>query len=168
MELTQEYLRERFDYDPEGFLVWKAHPKLSKHKRLIGQRTGTLNGRNYYVCQLEGKLHLAHRLIFLWHHGYLPAVVDHDDRDTTNNKINNLLDKGQTGNRQNSKYAPRGSDLASGHKNIQKAERKYGYAYIVCVTKHGKRHTKTLRSLEEAIAYRDKLIEDLYGEGARA
>lgn len=169
MELTQEYIRSRFDYDPEGFLVWKDHPRLYNHKRKIGQRTGTVNGRGYVVCQLDGKTHFVHRLIFLWHHGYLPEVVDHDDRNKLNNREDNLFDKSQGQNRQNSNYHVRNPDKASGHKNIQKVPRKGGeFSYLVCVTKEGKRYTKTLRDLDEAIEYRDTLIKELYGEGARA
>jgi len=33
---------------------------------------------------------LSHRAIFLMHHGYLPHIVDHDNRDITDNDIDNL------------------------------------------------------------------------------
>jgi hypothetical protein len=46
-------------------------------------------------------LWLAHRLIFLWHHGFLPERIDHIDGCSLNNKIENLRAVTQSQNLQN-------------------------------------------------------------------
>lgn len=167
-EITQEYLKERFDYDPEGFLVWKDHPKLLRHASKVGQRVGNIGSRGYMVVGMDKKQHMVHRLIFLWHHGYLPKQIDHRDRNRLNNKIDNLRDLSQSENRQNSTYHTRKPEKASGHKNIQRVDNKNSTRYSVCVTKNGKRYSKYCYSLEEAIEVRDQLLLDLYGPEAKA
>ena len=44
----------------------------------------------YHCVNLDGKQYKTHRLIFLMFNKYLPALVDHIDRDRLNNKIENL------------------------------------------------------------------------------
>lgn len=90
--ITQDDVKEWFDYN-EGELVWKkGHPKV------LGKIAGCFKSRGYrYVC-LEGKHYRVHRLIFLYHHGYLPALVDHDDNDRRNNRIENLIDRSNSEN----------------------------------------------------------------------
>lgn len=46
--------------------------------------------RGYRRIYISGKAYLLHRLIFFFHHGYFPKVVDHIDGDTFNNCIENL------------------------------------------------------------------------------
>lgn len=38
----------------------------------------------------QGKYYYLHRLIWLYHHGELPDLLDHVDRDVANNRIENL------------------------------------------------------------------------------
>lgn len=46
--------------------------------------------RGYRRIYIDGKPYLLHRLIFFFHHGYFPKVVDHIDGDLKNNCIENL------------------------------------------------------------------------------
>lgn len=84
---TQKLLQETFDYHEDGYLIWKK-PKISWIK--IGQRAGCDRGDGYYYVGYGGKNHTLHRLIFLYHHGYLPEFIDHIDKNHTNNRIENL------------------------------------------------------------------------------
>ncbi len=92
-EFTQSEIKEIFDYNELGFLVWKK--KLNK-RIVIGSIAGSVYIRSKshpkkrrFVC-INGYEHTHSRLVFLWHKGYLPERVDHEDLDTTNDKIENL------------------------------------------------------------------------------
>lgn len=87
--LTQEYVKEIFDYQ-DGFLYWKISRTVAiKVGQLAGGVSLHRSGPRCMV-KIDGKTYYTARLIFLWHHGYLPEVVDHIDRNSINNKINNL------------------------------------------------------------------------------
>jgi len=42
-----------------------------------------------------------HRLFFYWHYGYLPSLLDHKDRNSENNNIENLRELNYSGNSRN-------------------------------------------------------------------
>ena len=84
LPLTQETVKKLFDYK-DGYLYRKfncrGNPTLTKCDN---------NGDRYLLVYISDKPYLAHRIIFLWHHGYLPNMIDHIDRDKRNNQIENL------------------------------------------------------------------------------
>ena len=86
MEITQERMRELFRYE-DGVLFWAIKP--SRDTR-IGDRAGCVRNDSYVTVRVERRKYLAHRLIYLMHHGYLPRVIDHIDGDPSNNRIENL------------------------------------------------------------------------------
>jgi hypothetical protein len=47
-------------------------------------------GGGYRRVSIGGVRYLVHRLVFFMHHGLEPEVVDHVDRNPTNNSIENL------------------------------------------------------------------------------
>ena len=62
--------------------------------------------KNYYRVFLsknkKNYTFLLHRLLFYWHHGYLPKLVDHKDTNSQNNKIENLRELTISQNKRNS------------------------------------------------------------------
>lgn len=81
--ITQAQVRELFDYRDDGHLIHRKQPK-------IGKTAGT-ESRGYRLVRLSNNvLYRVHRLVFLWHHGYLPKEIDHIDGDGLNNRIENL------------------------------------------------------------------------------
>jgi hypothetical protein len=84
--LTQEYLQSLFDYR-DGELYWKntIAPRAKK-----GTIAGSVHHTGYKYLKLNGKVIANHRVIFFMHHGYLPKEIDHQDRNRSNNKIENL------------------------------------------------------------------------------
>jgi hypothetical protein len=84
--LTQEYIQSVFLYN-KGNLYWKIDKKSNKVKDKIA---GSLHHTGYINVGLDKQIYLAHRLIFLYHHGYLPKIIDHIDGNPLNNKIENL------------------------------------------------------------------------------
>lgn len=89
MKISQEVVKELFDYHEDGFLVWKKQISIrSPIGKIVGPDSFYKQG--YRKCRIDGKTYKQHSLIFLWHHGYLPETVDHKDTDRANNKIENL------------------------------------------------------------------------------
>lgn len=92
-----QLLRYKIEYDPEtGVMRHKIGPRK-------GQIAGTVNSHGYITVQVDGKRYQGHRLAWALHYGYWPEIVDHDDRDATNNRIKNLKDTTSEGNAQNRK-----------------------------------------------------------------
>jgi hypothetical protein len=84
-ELTQEMLLSLFEYR-DGNLFWR----YARSNIKAGALAGYLRKRGYRDIGINGELYLAHRLIFLYHHGYLPVILDHIDGDPMNNDISNI------------------------------------------------------------------------------
>jgi hypothetical protein len=75
--ITQERLRELFVYQ-DGNLLRN------------GKIAGSINTKGYCIICVDYKLYKAHRLVFLYHHGYLSKQIDHIDGNKLNNDITNL------------------------------------------------------------------------------
>lgn len=86
--ITKEYLNERFTYI-EGELYWKV---VFSNRLKVGQLAGDKCGRGYRRIMLGKQHYKMHRLIWIMFNGEIPEdlVVDHIDRDITNNSITNL------------------------------------------------------------------------------
>jgi hypothetical protein len=102
-EITQEQVRQLFNYEPDtGRLIWKFRPgdafKTTRaykmwNVRFAGKEAGCLakcNGFPYRRIRLGGRSPLAHRLIFLYAHGWMPKQVEHINGDTLDNRLENL------------------------------------------------------------------------------
>jgi hypothetical protein len=84
--MDKQIVKELFDYC-DGKLIRKV--KTSNRVK-VGDIAGTIHPSGYVHIRVNGHLYKAHRLIFLWHHGYIPKYIDHIDRNKSNNKIENL------------------------------------------------------------------------------
>lgn len=91
--------------DRGGVLYW----------RKTGKKAGTLHHTGYIQVCVGGKLHNAHRLIFMLRHGWISEVIDHIDGDRSNNEIGNLRNATWRQNLQNMKLRPSNK---SGCKNV--------------------------------------------------
>ena len=108
--LTKEYLHQIFEYK-DGGLFWK----ITKKKIKAGSKVGALGSNGYLSTNIEKKRYLLHRLIFLFHHGHLPKLIDHIDGNRFNNNINNLREATFSENICNSKLY---KSSKSGFKNV--------------------------------------------------
>ena len=99
--ITQELLLELFTYE-DGKLFWNT-TKAGVRK---GDRAGgdlydkTTEYRGIVINSVSFK---EHRLIFLFHKGYLPEFIDHKDTIRYNNKIDNLREATRSENAMNRK-----------------------------------------------------------------
>jgi HNH endonuclease len=85
---SHEEIKNIFDYDPAGHLVWKQY-RTGCAK--AGYRAGTRLPPGYIQIRLYKKSYRAHRLIWYWHTGNWPAVeIDHINRVKDDNRIENL------------------------------------------------------------------------------
>jgi len=124
--ITQKLVRETFKYD-DGNLIRKI-ARSHNPKSKIGNIIGNDNGNRYLVTEIEKKHYRVHRLIFLYHHGYLPKYLDHINGNRQDNRIENLRECTINQNAQNRK-ARKG--CSSKHKGVSwSKEKRLWEAYI--------------------------------------
>lgn len=121
--LTQEIVREFFDYDPEtGELTWcerdrkwfqTDHAWNIWNTQNAGKPVGCVDGCGGYVSlRIFNRSHRAHRIIWLWMTGEFPAAsIDHENHNRSDNRWSNLREA--TGAENNKNQSIR-SDNTSG------------------------------------------------------
>lgn len=103
--LTVETARSLFTYS-DGKLFWAVTKGRAVSGREAGWWQPSSDGRRTYrKVEVDGVTYPVHRVIFLLHYGYLPEIVDHVDRDPTNNRIGNLRAATKAENNRNIAYA---------------------------------------------------------------
>ena len=88
MEITQELLKELFDYREDGNLIRKR--STGGNGNTAGKKLGWLDQTGYIHTKVKGKFFRLHRLIYMYHHGELPEQLDHINRNKLDNRIENL------------------------------------------------------------------------------
>lgn len=86
MEITQELVKSIFDYK-DGILYWKI--KAANCVK-IGEIAGRLNinkSGNRWQVTIKAKQFYRSRIIFLWHKGWLPINVDHENHIKIDDRI---------------------------------------------------------------------------------
>lgn len=86
--ITAERLREALTYDPAtGVFSWRQSPR----RGYSGNVAGCVNGEGYIVIGLDGLMHGAHRLAWLYMTGAWPERgIDHRNRQRDDNRWDNL------------------------------------------------------------------------------
>lgn len=83
--MDNETLHRTFEYVPELGTLRRIHGGVKEFPwRGIGKN------RRYLACTVGGRTYYLHRLIWQYHHGEVPKMIDHKDMDTRNNRIENL------------------------------------------------------------------------------
>jgi hypothetical protein len=95
-DLDSKRLKELLDYNPEtGIFTWKIS---QSGPRKQGQIAGTKNKDGYIVIRHK-KLYYAHRLAWLYMYNIFPdSIIDHINRDKSDNRIVNLRSVSQSDN----------------------------------------------------------------------
>ena len=112
MSITCEYVRDLFDYRCDGKLIRKVHRSPNAK---VGDVAGTHKKKKGNQIKIGEKLYQTHRLIWLWHHGYMPeGCLDHRNRNNLDNRIENLREVSHqcnlrnTGNHKDNKTGVKG------------------------------------------------------------
>lgn len=90
MILTQERVKELFDYKPEtGEITRKV--KIQCNKGGVGDKPGTLMKGDYTRIVVDGKRIFKHILVWLWNYGVAPLEpIRHINEDHTDDRLCNL------------------------------------------------------------------------------
>lgn len=160
--LTQEYLKEALNYDPEtGLFTWLERPlehfttdfgwKVSKGKS-AGKVAGSKSKCSGYIeIRLDETLFLAHRLAFVWVTGDFPLnEVDHINGDRSDNKWANLRD---VTSRENGRNKTLRKDNKSGVQGVH-WYKAYGKWQVTIRGEGGSIHLGYFSKLEDAAAAR--------------
>ena len=172
-EIDFELMNSLFYYDetsPSG-LRNKTEIRCGRNQNVvsknIGDVAGTLNNCGYYIVNIASALYLAHRIVYVLHHMQIDTslVVDHIDRDRTNNSIDNLRAITQKANTMNIDLKSTNSSGTNGVMYDLKRNRFRAY-----ITRNDKQITKSFsirihgfeKAKQLAIEARDRLIKDRY------
>lgn len=129
--LSQERVRELFDYDPEtGDLIRRLH--IQCKNGYIGCKPGTIMKGNYTRITVDKIRIFKHVLVWLWYYGEYPgSKIRHINGDHTDDRIKNLTLKyesyvgsrlTQSRVRELFDYAPETGDLIRKVKTINSKE----------------------------------------------
>jgi hypothetical protein len=149
------YLRECLEVDFEaGELYWRRRPSAhfaanaqSWNTRFAGKKAGRYRKDGYYEVVINGKLHLAHRVIWALFYDCWPGgVIDHIDRNPSNNVIDNLRDVTQSVNLLNASRSIRNK---SGCKGVYQ-EKRFGRWVVT----YRKKHIGTYKNWFDAVCAR--------------
>lgn len=113
----------QLEYHSDGYLVWID----------TQERAGYVREDGYDVINLDGIPRYVHRLIFEMHNGYCPDIVDHVDRDKSNNRIENLREVTKSQNAIN-------SDSSRGFSKFRGVS-PYRGKFRATITKDGKQYS---------------------------
>jgi hypothetical protein len=94
-----ELLHTLFTYDDAtGLLVWRKSSGTAR----AGREAGWLHQSGYVYVGVQGRSYKVHRVVWYMHYGVQPeGLLDHIDRDPTNNRIANLRECTHAQNQQN-------------------------------------------------------------------
>ncbi len=108
--ITQQRLKELFRYDCGNLYRYKCLNHLH-----INKPCGSKHHSGYFHVGIDRKIYTLHRMIFLFHNGFLPKEIDHINGNKGDNRIANLRGCNRSENMTNSRVA---SNNTSGVKGV--------------------------------------------------
>lgn len=123
--LTQDQLKKLFHYDPETGNFTRL--KNASSNARAGDVAGYKDPSNGYVrFRIQGTLHYAHRLVWLYVHGSFPEhEIDHINHNKHDNRLANLRHVSHAKNGKNQTIA---KNNTSGHCGVWWSERQRKWA----------------------------------------
>lgn len=103
---SQTTLLRLFNYNEKtGDLIWRRRTdvRLWWNSRYAGTVAGRKNTDGYLLVTFCGEKWRAHRIIWKMVHGYDPIEIDHQDGNTSDNRLEKLRHATTTENRRNSR-----------------------------------------------------------------
>lgn len=155
--LTHELLKQTLDYDPEtGVFIWIAVRKGQSVGRIAGN---IYPGQGYRKIYINNKNYFAHRLAWFYVHGEWPEIVDHINRDKSDNRIVNLRAATKS---QNAMNARTWNSNTTGARGVSVDKNGRFHAYLR--TGKDRINIGHFDTLAEAKAARKALALKIYGE----
>jgi len=137
--IIQEYLHSIMNYDPEtGIFTWKWREDKPNNvnSAFAGKDMGSITGADYLQLTIDYKTYPAAVIAWIYMKGVWPnGKMDHKNRDTMDNRFDNLRDSTDSQNGYNKKIP---ENNTTGFKGVcyDKSRDKY----IVYITADKKRH----------------------------
>jgi len=157
VDITQERLKELLHYDPDtGFFRWIAKSSTST---LIGSIAGCSDSKGYWKININQKRYRAHRLVWLYVFGAFPnSLIDHMNRNKSDNSLNNLRLVTYSENNQNHKINNRNT---SGVTEVYFHKKSQMWHAMININKKP-RYVGSFSTIEEAIAARKAAEKKFY------
>lgn len=99
--IDQNRLKYLVEYNDNGDMIWINFTSVKSRHIKIGSIIGNINDNGYRECQIDNERYSVHHLVWLYHYGYIPTMIDHKDQNKLNNKISNLRETNHSKNAQN-------------------------------------------------------------------
>jgi hypothetical protein len=157
LEVSQERVLELFKYE-DGKLFHRSDNQPAT--------IYVTKGHRYARIKFDKREFKLHRIIFLYHHGYLPDIIDHINGDRYDNRIENLREANTYQNRQNSRIY---STSKSGVKNVywNSSMNKWRVSMHINGEKHIFGHYTDLEEAKQvATSMRDKYFKEFANHGS--
>jgi len=153
--ITQEELMEMLSYNAEtGEFKWRITGR-GRGKNAVA---GHVRGDGYCELFLNGNRDYAHRMAWLYVHGYIPSEIDHIDNNPSNNSIANLREATRSANMGNSRAKVKSK---TGIKGVHPTR----WGFSAQITKDRKiLHIGSYKTVEDAKEAYDKKALELFGE----
>ena len=110
---TRAELLEKLEYR-DGLLFWRNPVTTQQARGPAGSKARNGYAVLSYTFKGERKRYLAHRVIWIMHHGNDPDTIDHINRIRDDNRIENLRDVSMSVNHMNRSDTHRVNDLPRG------------------------------------------------------
>jgi|ERR1035437_1587146 hypothetical protein len=153
------YLHKRLDYNPlTGIFLWNYKNNcLTKNLKIAGHK----DEDGYILIRMNGIILYGHRLA--WKMTYAedaPELLDHIDRNPSNNRVLNIREGNHTTNSQN-RVEPKNNSSGTKGVSFDKRDGKWR-AYISL----GKKQTSLgyFSTKEGAVIVRQKAEKEMFGE----
>lgn len=160
-KITQSLLKNLFEYDSlRGVLIWKA--KTSPCIPItIGSIAGCMGTDGYVVIGIYKKNYKAHRLIWMYHYGTIPKILDHINRIKTDNRIENLRPSSYTFNAVNKvKY----KNTTSKYKGVHWLSKSKTWRAVINLPNRKTVFLGHFKNEEEAALAYNKKAKELFGD----
>lgn len=158
LPMTREQIQKLFTYR-DGKLY---RLKRTSNRIRIGQEVGSPRADGYRSVKINGADYLVHRIIWLWHFGYLPENgLDHINRKRSDDRIENLREVSQVCNLRNTANSKANTSGVKGV-SYNKKNGKWS-AYIRVLRKHI--HLGEYFDFNEAVCHRLAAEQSLGWEG---
>jgi hypothetical protein len=160
--ISIERLRSLLRYNPfTGHFYWR----VSRGNSSAGSRAGKLHSKGYWVLNVDGREHKAHRLAWFYTYGRWPeGMVDHINLDKADNRI--FINLREATAVQNQYNRTEQSNNTSGFKGVSLIKKTGRWKAEIKIEGKSKYLGVYPTAIEAASAY-NKAAADFHGQFAR-